>query len=68
MPAHCGQATDVPPMTNQPPLPPATFVAPPRPAFVSYTSGPVRELASEAMSGTPRIAPIGVEPVGRLSW
>src|SRR2546430_13682214 len=57
-PAHCGQESDVPPMSYQPVL--RTLLPRPSGGSERYTSAPVPALAWNATSGTPRIVPIGV--------
>src|SRR5215469_1939841 len=57
MPENSGDEQDVPPTMNQPPAPGA----------VSYTSGPVRALAWNPTSGTPRMPVFAVvDPAGSV--
>ncbi len=53
-------------MSYQPVLP--TFEPLPSGGKLRYTRAPVAALACKAMSGTPRIEPIGVEPAGSAFW
>ena len=63
-PAHCGDESDVPPMSYQPVL--FTLLPLPSGGSERYTSAPVPALAWNATSGTPRIAPIAVLPAGSV--
>src|SRR2546428_392343 len=63
-PAHCGQESEVPPMSYQPVGP--TLVPLPSGGSDTYTSAPVPALAWKATSGTPRIVAIGVLSVGSV--
>src|SRR5436190_21753297 len=66
-PAHCGQLSEVPPMSYQPVWLMLLFV--PSGGSDRYTSAPVAELACSPMSGTPRAEPgIAVLPAGSVAW
>src|SRR3954469_3846685 len=70
-PAHCGQLSDVPPMSYQPVehgVAPQKRPLLPSGGSVRYTSAPVPAEACSATSGTPRFDPIVVEPAGRTFW
>src|SRR5437763_11363422 len=66
-PAHCGQLSDVPPMSYQPVW--LMLLSVPSGGSDRNTSAPVAALAWKAMSGTPRVAAgIGVLPAGSTLW